>query len=344
MTQANASTQTGFLHVHYSAHLHTTPGHRAIARTVACCARHAGALASMSIPRSVVLSDILTWVRQSSTVFDTKCIVITMDTPDDGSDAIVGALVQVLESDSFVVSVVLLSIKLHRDQYSRTDSLKQVDFCVALEPGVAPNRAWRQSHVDRAPLLHVAPLVGPRVVQDESAADQLLQSILYLLRADNLNRHALVIVSGLNSERAAATRFAMRELAKEGLIPVCCQSIQDALSARAAYAAPDVAFHFPRIVASSGYSTFWELTSVGLDSRVAPWLVMNRPLEDINGRLRLLQKRNVLNASLTTTSRTGHKTTRNGAMELARLLARIARATASKPLVLGPQRKDSHVS
>lgn len=54
-----------------------------------------------------------------------------------------------------------------------------------------------------------------------------------------------------------------------------------------------------RIVASAGYSTFWELYALGVYQKVVRWVQLSRPVEDVEGRLRLLTKPGLLENSTT---------------------------------------------
>lgn len=54
-----------------------------------------------------------------------------------------------------------------------------------------------------------------------------------------------------------------------------------------------------RVVASAGYSTFWELYALGAYTKVVRWVQLSRPVEDVPGRLRLLTKPGLLENSTT---------------------------------------------
>jgi len=82
---------------------------------------------------------------------------------------------------------------------------------------------------------------------------------------------------------------------------------------------------FDHIIASPGYSTFWELYTLGLQDRTT-WIKLDRPVESIDSRLRLMKKKDMLDRGTAASSKLDPN---SGVLALGKIVADIVfRATS----------------
>lgn len=167
------------------------------------------------------------------------------------------------------------------------------DVVVSIEPGacrtVLPQRGEmaRCGEAD----VKIAPLVQP--LQPVSNDDA--ECIKAALESRNVTHPVLWLRSGTPDEETTTAKWLRASL---GPRYVSSLEIEEALRSKGLSLCGTIrcASLFNHIIASPGYSTFWELYALGLTTRVRKWLKLERPIEDIDGRLRLLDKPQLLDS------------------------------------------------
>lgn len=167
------------------------------------------------------------------------------------------------------------------------------DVVVSIEPGACRTVLPKLGDVAKCGEadIKIAPLVQP--IQPVSIDD--VNCIKAMIESRSIAHPVLWLRSGTPDEEASTARWLRASL---GPRYVSSLEIEDALRLCGLSLCGTIrcASLFNNIIASPGYSTFWELYALGLTARVRKWLKLERPIEDIDGRLRLLDKPQLLDS------------------------------------------------
>jgi len=134
--------------------------------------------------------------------------------------------------------------------------------------------------------------------------------------------------AGFPEEMAGLARYLRTDPGLERKIVITSSQVEDAIRQSPIDTAPAIggvvryARIADKVIASPGYSTFWELYSLGIGSdQMYAWLTLNREVEGIAARLRLLSKPHILDSS---TAHVARRYPRAGVQALAKIVGTAA--------------------
>jgi len=274
---------TEWVHLHYCPVSYTTRGHDHIATAALAAGYDAGCvrLRSFDIIEEPDFNLYRTEIKRAKE--HDQRVLLTVDFPDIGQPFVLHELLADVDLSVYLgmlhtnIYERVLQDELHAVFGNNHDSDERgYDYCVSLEPGFRiPGSEHRRAD------FMIAPLVSPISVEDVRLAEEF---------AKQLSRPFILWVNaGQRSEERLVRRY-LRQKYGDQLIE--CNDFETRLFVQSSreVRAIALALFADGIIASPGYSTFWELHALDVFHKIREWVVLDRPIEDVKRRLQFSTK------------------------------------------------------